>query len=279
MPYRKRKRKDEFLVVVIVAGIGIIAYIVAMWWKWIVLGVLLLVAGFVLKAVFKKVHSERELSAPIERAQIKQQDDSDKQVKTEYSKASEKQESYNPEISPRICAFIDCTTRVLPFDTLCSEHYQKRKDGIINQCPQCGRFKDARYNLCLDCHAKQTKPTEFRDKFKREQKYRADDGHFVRSKSELLIDNWLYKNKIVHESEKKLPVKENIYCDFYMPTGNVYVEFWGLDGPAYLANKKRKLEIYSKYKFTLIELSDEDVSNLQDKLPSKLRSVGIQVAY
>lgn len=36
----------------------------------------------------------------------------------------------------------------------------------------------------------------FRDKF--EAKHRAADGHYVRSKAEMLIDNWLYMSEIVH---------------------------------------------------------------------------------
>ena len=43
----------------------------------------------------------------------------------------------------------------------------------------------------------------FREKF--EAKLRSTDGHFVRSKAEMLIDNWLYMAEIVHAYERKLP--------------------------------------------------------------------------
>ncbi len=118
-------------------------------------------------------------------------------------------------------------------------------------------------------------PTEFREKFRAE--HRAKDGHYVRSKAELIIDNTLYDYKIVHAYERKLPVEEDVYCDFYIPTGKVYIEYWGLDEEKYLANKKRKLEIYSKYNFNLIELLEKDVSNLEDTLPAKLLDFGIGV--
>src|SRR5690554_5314699 len=42
----------------------------------------------------------------------------------------------------------------------------------------------------------------FREKF--EAKHRSADGHFVRSKAEMLIDNWLYMAEIVHAYERKL---------------------------------------------------------------------------
>ena len=110
--------------------------------------------------------------------------------------------------------------------------------------------------------------TEFRDKFKPE--HRAIDGHNVRSKSELIIDNWLYHSKIVHAYERKLPIEEEVYCDFYIPTGKVYIEYWGLDEEKYLSKKNWKLEIYKKNGFNLIELFEKDISNLDDKLPAKL---------
>lgn len=116
---------------------------------------------------------------------------------------------------------------------------------------------------------------EFRDKFK--ANYRTTDGHQVRSKAEMLIDNWLYMAEIVHAYERKLPIEEDVYCDFYIPTGKVYIEFWGLENePKYLERKKKKIEIYNKYGFNLIELNDYEVQNLDDHLPRLLLKFGIQ---
>lgn len=109
----------------------------------------------------------------------------------------------------------------------------------------------------------------FRDKF--EAKLRTTDGHYVRSKAEMLIDNWLYMAEIVHAYERKLPIEEEVYCDFYIPSGKVYIEYWGYENDAkYLARKKKKQEIYEKYGFKLIELEDKDVQNLDDVLPKML---------
>ena len=144
---------------------------------------------------------------------------------------------------------------------------------VTNICQASGdvpQAKEEAHNLI------KSDPTEFREKFRPE--YRAKDGHYVRSKSEIIIDNTLYDYKIVHAYERKLPVEENIYCDFYIPNkGGVYIEYWGLDEEKYLANKKRKLEIYNKYNFNLIELFEKDVSNLEDTLPAKLLYFGIGV--
>lgn len=116
---------------------------------------------------------------------------------------------------------------------------------------------------------------DFRSKF--EAKHRATDGHFVRSKAEMLIDNWLYMAEIVHAYERKLPIEEDVYCDFYIPTGKVYIEFWGLENDEkYLARKQAKKKIYEKYNFKLIELTDEEIFNLDDVLPKMLLKFGVQ---
>jgi hypothetical protein len=115
----------------------------------------------------------------------------------------------------------------------------------------------------------------FRDKF--EAKLRTTDGHYVRSKAEMLIDNWLYMAEIVHAYERKLPIEEEVYCDFYIPTGKVYIEYWGYENDSkYLYRKAQKQEIYKKYGFKLIELEEKDVQNLDDILPRLLLKHGVQ---
>ena len=115
----------------------------------------------------------------------------------------------------------------------------------------------------------------FRDKFP--AKLRTADGHMVRSKAEMLIDNWLYMAEIVHAYERKLPIEEEMYCDFYIPTGKVYIEYWGYENePKYLKRKEEKIRLYEKYGFSLIQLNEEDVKNLDDVLPRTLLKFGVQ---
>lgn len=123
-----------------------------------------------------------------------------------------------------------------------------------------------------------TQPTlnNFRDKF--EAKHRTKDGHFVRSRAEVIIDDTLYDYGLVHAYEKKVPIEEELYTDFYLPNGKVYIEYWGLENdPKYAERKKNKIEIYQKYGLKLIELNDDDISNLDDHLPKKLLKYGIKV--
>ena len=119
------------------------------------------------------------------------------------------------------------------------------------------------------------KETDFRSKFK--AKHRATDGHFVRSKAEMVIDNWLYMAEIVHAYEKKLPIEEDVYSDFYIPSGKVYIEYWGYEhSQKYRERKTKKVELYKKYEFNLIELNDKDVLNLDDILPKLLLKYGVK---
>lgn len=119
--------------------------------------------------------------------------------------------------------------------------------------------------------------TSFREKYA--TPYRSTDGHWVRSKAEMLIDNWLYMSGVVHAYERQLPIEEDVFCDFYIPDGKVYMEYWGLEkDPKYATHKKEKIEIYRKYGLNLIELTDEQVKNLDDFLPKALLKFNVEVS-
>ena len=94
----------------------------------------------------------------------------------------------------------------------------------------------------------------------------------------MIIDNLLYQYGIVHAYERKVPIEENVLSDFYLPTGKVYIEYWGMDNdPKYVERKKQKIEIYKKYDIPLIELTDTEIQSLDDHLPKKLLKYGIKV--
>jgi hypothetical protein len=124
---------------------------------------------------------------------------------------------------------------------------------------------------------KTTDNTDIRNNYQRPE-FRTQDGHYVRSKAEVLIDTWLYVSKIVHAYERKVPnIDEDILSDFYIPTGKVFIEYWGLDDEKYLEKKKWKLNIYQKNNINLIELTDKDVANLDDTLAAKLRKFHVLI--
>lgn len=117
------------------------------------------------------------------------------------------------------------------------------------------------------------KTDDFRDKFP--PGIRASDGHMVRSRAEAMIDAWLYENRIVHAYERLVRVEQKMYCDFYLPEFDLYIEFWGMESnPKYKARKEVKLETYRKNGLNLIEIKDAHIDNLDDYLMSQLVKFG-----
>lgn len=131
--------------------------------------------------------------------------------------------------------------------------------------------------LGQDAHTHSTDKSisQFRQKF--EAKHRTLDGHFVRSQGELIIDNWLYMAGVVHAYERQLPIDEDVISDFYLPTGKVYLQYWGSDlGPTDEKKKILTLAIYRKHGFNLIEINPEDIPHLDKILPPLLRKFDIK---
>jgi hypothetical protein len=107
---------------------------------------------------------------------------------------------------------------------------------------------------------------------------RTKDGHWVRSKAEVIIDDALYYYGVPHAYERRIPIEEDVYSDFYLPQQKVYIEYWGLENNnRYLERKKVKLEIYKKYHLNLIELDEVHIRNLDDHLPKLLLQYDIRV--
>ena len=108
--------------------------------------------------------------------------------------------------------------------------------------------------------------------------YRTSDGHYVRSRAEAMIDDWLFNRHIAHAYERKLPVEDDVLCDFYLPQGNVYIEFWGRgDDPAYARRMQEKQQIYQRHNLQLISLTDAELYRLDDHMPGLLRPHGVNV--
>lgn len=126
-----------------------------------------------------------------------------------------------------------------------------------------------------ETHATDKSLSNFRQKF--EAKHRTLDGHYVRSKGELIIDNWLYMNGIVHAYDRQLPIEQDVLSDFYLPAGKVYLQYWGSDSGEIDAKQRDKIiALYQEHGFALIEVTPNDIEHLDERLPSKLREFGIK---
>jgi hypothetical protein len=122
--------------------------------------------------------------------------------------------------------------------------------------------------------------TEFKkdlnEKFPITSKFKAMDGHYVRSEAEQTIDNFLFRNGVIHAYEKRLPGDKCFYCDFYIPPQNknqpIYIEYWGMENDeTFSETMKKKLEIYKREQLQLIGITKNNLKNLKDYLTEKLR--------
>ena len=70
--------------------------------------------------------------------------------------------------------------------------------------------------------------------------YNAVDTHLLRSSDEVRIDDWFHHNGIQHEVERRVPVSNRLmYCDWYLPQWDIYVEYWGLTNEEWYREARR----------------------------------------
>ena len=112
--------------------------------------------------------------------------------------------------------------------------------------------------------------------------FRTKSGHLVRSKSEVIIADYLYGEEIYFAYEKRLPIETEARCDFYVPACSAYIEYWGVQSDEaerkkYEKRKKEKIALYKKHALNLIEIDDKNIKNLEDFLQKELLKLGLKV--
>ena len=117
----------------------------------------------------------------------------------------------------------------------------------------------------------------------REEIIRTNDGHYVKSDPESVIDDILYDLRIVHCYEKKVPIdadEQTVTCDWFIPvTDNrhgIYIEYWGMNTESYKKNKERKRKAYKEHEIPLIEIEKDDYKDkqgLSDRIVSEINAL------
>lgn len=165
-------------------------------------------------------------------------------------------------------------------------------DAIVVKCIACGKETKNGNLFCGPCYYK------FKDKKllveisnckeitilddSYEGKFICTDGHIVKSKSEMIIDNWLFDHNIPHAYEKKLPIdadeNHDLHPDFCLPgygsdKDDIYIEYWGYNEKniEYTKSKNYKLKIYKELKVTVICLEEKDIMDINASLSRKLK--------
>ena len=111
--------------------------------------------------------------------------------------------------------------------------------------------------------------------------YICADGDKARSLSEVLIDNFFFKNGIEHKAEDVIVKSGNgpkYKYDFYLPRVDVYVEFFGYRGKKYFETRLKKEKFYKKHKLTMIAIIPSDLADLERSLKDKFAEYWDKIA-
>lgn len=135
-----------------------------------------------------------------------------------------------------------------------------------NCCMMCGEdVPEERSAICSEeCYSLfQLRVDEERNP----SSYTAEDEHSLRSTHEMLIDNWFHRNGIKHQVEKQVPVNRLMRCDWFLPRGEIYVEYWGLMHEEwYRKTRKVKEKLYMQANLRLRSIEPEDMKKLDERL-------------
>lgn len=90
----------------------------------------------------------------------------------------------------------------------------------------------------------------------------ASDGHRVQSGWELLVDEWLTANGIVHQTQVRLPFISRVSQRADFLAGGRYIEVWGVfHHPTYDTYRAKKIENYARCGLKLIEVRPADLES------------------
>ncbi|MDE7373102.1 MAG: hypothetical protein K2N18_03470 [Clostridia bacterium] len=201
-------------------------------------------------------------------------------------------------------------------DGLCSQHGRMANANQIEQCDKCGKWHNTGEacacqhvnvpehvastltcllcgadsngkHFCKSCYAKykdkaidirikNCKDIEVLDKYGNAT-YKCDDGRKVRSKSEKIISDFLFKYKIRTVYEKTVyyypdngePIA--LHPDFYLLDYDIYIEHNGYNGKKYAETKAFTEEAYKKLGFNVIITSEDDMNDIEACLKPKLK--------
>ena len=200
-------------------------------------------------------------------------------------------------------------------DRLCAIHADMLKTNKIVQCPDCGKWnrtgekcnchkpttennheeltciicgepsngKHFCYNCwkeykdkSIDIRIKNCTEIEILDKYGNQQ-YTCEDGRKVRSKSEKIISDFLFKYGIRTVYEKAVYYYTSdgetieLHPDFYLPDKNIYIEHNGINTKSYKNNKTKTQRMYEELGYNVIITTEDDLFNIEAKLKPILK--------
>lgn len=198
---------------------------------------------------------------------------------------------------------------------LCREHLQMKADGKVVKCEDCGiwhlvdspcdcakikpveentieteciicREPSNGYWFCRSCYRKYKERSidlritncsevEILDEYGNLQ-YKCDDGRKVRSRAEVIISNFLFKERVRAIYEKAVYYKndngenETLHPDFYLPDYDIYIEYNELTATSYLKSKDYTKKIYQKLGLKVLVITDNELRDIEAYLKPEL---------
>lgn len=189
--------------------------------------------------------------------------------------------------------FVDKETgKILNKDYVEPKKEEKQDQKGVAKCIACGKETKPGFLFCPACYKKYADKKLLVEINKckdiiilddsYEGKFTCTDGHIVKSKSEMIIDNWLFDHNIPHAYEKKLPIdadeSHDLHPDFCLPgygddPDDVFIEYWGYNEAniKYTESKNYKMKIYKKLKVTVVCLEEKDIMDINASMSRKLK--------
>lgn len=101
---------------------------------------------------------------------------------------------------------------------------------------------------------------------------RTEDGTAVQSHGERRIADFLAARRIAYVYDERYRIAGDVAIrpDFYLPEFDLYIEYWGMDTPEYVANMEKKKFLYQRAGKKLVSLSFRDFGRLEAVLEEKL---------
>ena len=160
---------------------------------------------------------------------------------------------------------------------------EKARARLKHWCARCRRIVSeedatrsvARYGkpYCFHCFEEKThEDARFEVDVEAAKRLRTTDEVAVQSRGEKRIGDWLSAQGIAYRYDERVMVAggDRIRPDFYLPEFDLYIEYWGMSTPEYVASRQRKQILYQREKKKLISLSYRDFDRLEDALAEKL---------
>lgn len=160
-------------------------------------------------------------------------------------------------------------------------------------CIICGGPTTKGNHFCLDCYRKYARKVVFikvaecakfevlEDSW--EGNYTCKDGHVVKSKSEMFIDDYFYGKEYQHAyeaaanlfdgaAEKMIVIKPDFFLPNFKGLGDIYLEHFGLQEVSedYREKTRFKFDLYRKNGKTVICTYEDDMKSPESALDGKL---------